>query len=138
MKPPTFVAVRRCASAAHSMAFDAASSACPFNHVTVKKAPLSAVKIESAVKSFEHVPSPRHWPIFGTTFALMRAGGAPYVHLYTDMRHKTLGPIYKVRVKRSRVRLTKEVPGPGAVRSDRVCVRRGQRVDAKSLPKRGK
>ncbi|KAI1293694.1 Mitochondrial cytochrome P450 -like protein [Halotydeus destructor] len=47
------------------------------------------------VKSYDQVPSPKSWPIVGTTFDLIRAGGAEHVHEYCDKRHKSLGPIYK-------------------------------------------
>lgn len=52
----------------------------------------------SAVLDFQDVPSPRGWPVVGTTFSLLAAGGPPKLHEYMDKRHKQLGPIFKDNV----------------------------------------
>nr|WCC58042.1 cytochrome P450 [Pharsalia antennata] len=52
----------------------------------------------SAVLDFQDIPSPKGWPLVGTTFSLLAAGGPPKLHEYMDRRHKQLGPIFKDNV----------------------------------------
>ncbi|XP_015522295.2 cytochrome P450 315a1, mitochondrial isoform X1 [Neodiprion lecontei] len=44
------------------------------------------------------MPEPRGLPLVGTTFSLIRAGGATKLHEYVDQRHKELGPVYRERM----------------------------------------
>ncbi|KAJ8918680.1 hypothetical protein NQ315_015000 [Exocentrus adspersus] len=52
----------------------------------------------STVLDFRDMPSPKGWPVVGTTFSLIAAGGPPKLHEYIDKRHKQLGCIFKDNV----------------------------------------
>lgn len=50
------------------------------------------------VLDFREMPSPRGFPILGTAFSLIMAGGYTKLHEYIDKRHKELGPVFKDNV----------------------------------------
>ena len=56
-------------------------------HLTMKKP-----------KDFQEIPAARHLPFVGTTFDLMAAGGAPFLHSYFDSRHKSLGKLFREKL----------------------------------------
>jgi hypothetical protein len=49
-------------------------------------------------KDFSEIPAARHLPFVGTTFDLMAAGGAPFLHSYFDKRHKSLGRLFREKL----------------------------------------
>lgn len=67
---------------------------CPISNV-VKSAIVSS---GSHALDFEQIPSPRSLPVVGTTFDLLSAGGAPFLHKYCDQRHKSLGRLYREKI----------------------------------------
>lgn len=84
-------------SSSSSATFPLARAGCPFSAQQPEQqsgTTASSTDFYNCAKPYEQMPSPRHLPVIGTTIDLVRAGGAPYLHEYCDMRHKTLGPIY--------------------------------------------
>nr|QFU80946.1 cyp315a1 [Eotetranychus kankitus] len=53
---------------------------------------------QQSVKPFDELPTPKSYPIVGTTLTLMAFGGAAHLHEYCDSRHKELGPIYREKL----------------------------------------
>ncbi|XP_015783494.1 cytochrome P450 315a1, mitochondrial [Tetranychus urticae] len=52
----------------------------------------------SSAQPFEEMPTPKSYPVVGTTLTLMAFGGAAHLHEYCDSRHKELGPIYREKL----------------------------------------
>lgn len=74
-------------------------ASCPFAMKSSAGQPKIAVSSNNfnaaSSKSFDQIPAAKGLPFIGTTIDLIRAGGAARIHEYCDMRHKTLGPIFK-------------------------------------------
>ena len=47
---------------------------------------------------FTQIPTPKRLPFVGTTFDLLAAGGAPFLHKYCDERHQSLGRLYREKI----------------------------------------
>ena len=76
-------------------------SSCPIvvkNVAGVCPASVTATSPSHAIRDFTHIPSPKSLPLVGTTFDLLAAGGAPFLHKYCDARHKSLGRLYREKI----------------------------------------
>lgn len=73
---------------------------CPIASVVVKtgmKMPAAAASASQTL-DFTQIPTPKRLPLVGTTFDLLAAGGAPFLHKYCDSRHKSLGRLYREKI----------------------------------------
>jgi ecdysteroid 2-hydroxylase len=61
----------------------------------LKRPKSSLVSANNSVLHFDEIPSPKSFPIIGTTLSLLARGSMSKLHDYVDKRHKKLGPIYK-------------------------------------------
>ena len=90
------------------MTIPSARVVCPFASSLVNKAVSSATICPSflaspqlqskSVQPFESIPSAKGLPILGTSFDLIKSGGASQLHNYCDQRHKNLGNIYREKM----------------------------------------
>lgn len=73
---------------------------CPFRMPPTQEQPTTFKEAETSTSglAFDQMPSPTGLPLVGNLFDLIKAGGAEYLHRYCDMRHKTLGPIYREKL----------------------------------------
>lgn len=62
--------------------------------LTLTKRPKSSL-IGTHASQFDEMPTPKSYPVVGTTLSLLAAGSAPHLHKYIDKRHQELGPIFK-------------------------------------------
>lgn len=67
----------------------------PANQTAIKQPTQETLKHTNQTKE---IPQPKKLPVFGTLFSFLAAGSAPKLHIYSQSRHKELGPIYQENI----------------------------------------